>query len=166
MADYGSATGVGALCPRFSGDDHDFAATTHPTAAEVGTFLDQMAGLINSVLAEEGFATPLSSPDTVKDALDGFANQEVAAIVNGLNGSGRFGPSSKSVQKTGLFGLVLEDVRSYITGSVAGFVNLGANRERDSAEQIGARLTDEAGDDVHPIFQRKAFGNRFTDWDS
>ena len=166
MSDYGTLGGVGALVPTVSGTAYDFAATTNPTSTTVTRLLEQISGVVNSVLAEHGFTTPITTPADVNAALDGFVDQEVAAIVAGLRGSGRFGPSSKSMVKMGYMGLISKDVADFIELSKTGFEQLGAARSRDSAEGIGARTTDASGDDVAPIFQREAFGNVTTDWDS
>lgn len=166
MADYGSLAGVGALVPVHSGNEHNFDTTTTPTSTEVTTFLDQISGMINSILAEFGFATPITTPSDVKNTLDGFVNQEVAAIIMGIKGSGRFGPSSKSLQSRGFVGMLHDDVREFIEGNKTGFELLGASRSRATAEAIGYRSTDEGGDETFPITQRKGFGNRFTNWDS
>lgn len=165
MADYGTLGGVGALVPTISGDAHDFATTTNPAAATVTRLLEQISGVIDSVLSEYGFATPISTPAKVNAALDGFVDQEVAAIVAGLRGSGRFGPSSKSLAKQGYMGMISKDVADFIELSKTGFELLGAARLVDDAEGIGARTSDASGDETHPIFQREAFGNVFENWD-
>ena len=166
MSDYGTLAGVGALVPNVSGAAYDFATTTSPTSTTVTRLLDQISGIVNSVLAEHGFTTPISSPATVNAALDGFVDQEVGAIVLGIRGSGRFGPSSKSMVKMGYIGMIAKDVSEFIELSKTGFEELGAARSRDSAEGFGARTRDASGDEVAPIFQREGFGNEFPDWDS
>ena len=165
MADYGTLGGVGSLVPTISGDAHDFASTTNPAAATVTRLLEQISGIIDSVLAQHGFATPITTPAKVNAALDGFVEQEVAAIVAGLRGSGRFGPSSKSLQKQGYMGMISKDVSDFIELSKTGFELLGATRLVDDAEGIGARTTDVSGDEIVPLFQRGAHGNTVTDWD-
>lgn len=165
MSDYGTLAGVGALVPRHSADTHDFATTTVPTAAEVTLLLEQISGTVNSILSEYGFDTPITTPADVNAALDGFVNQEVASIVLGIVGSGRFGPSSKALQTRGYAGMIHDDIREFIESNKTGFELLGASRSRQTAEAIGARETDVGGDEVHPIFQRKGFGNRFENWD-
>lgn len=166
MSDYGTLGGVGALVPLWSGNDQAFNATTNPTAATVSRLLDQLSGMINSVLAEFGFSTPIATPTDVNAALDGFTDQEVAAMVAGLRGSGRFGPTSKALTKMGYMGMILDDITKFVEGNKTGFEELGAARTSESAEGIGARTTNESGDEIFPIFQREAFGNEFTDWDN
>jgi len=166
MSDYGTLAGVGSLVPLWSGDDHDFAATTNPAAATVTRLLEQISGVVNSVLAEHGFTTPIATPADVNAALDGFVDQEVAAIVAGLRGSGRFGASSKSLAKQGYMGMISKDVADFVELSKTGFEQLGSARSRDSAEGIGALTSDASGDEVVPLFQREAYGNVVQDWDS
>lgn len=165
-ADYGSAGGVGALVPLFSGDAQDFADTSRPTAAQVDSLLNQISGMVNAVLAQAGFSTPITTPTDVNQALDNFVNQEVADIVAGINGSGRFGPGSKAIEKRGRISMIVEDVRDFIMGQAVGFERLGATRDQQQADSIGYRDQDEGGDDIAPIFQRDAFGNVFQDWDT
>ena len=166
MADYGTLGGVGSLVPTISGAAYDFETTTNPTAATVTRLLEQISGVIDSVLAEHGFSTPITTPAKVNVALDGFVEQEVAAIVAGIRGSGRFGPSSKSLAKQGYMGMISKDAADFVELSKTGFELLGAARLVDSAEAIGARTTDVSGDDIVPLFQREAFGDVTTDWDS
>jgi len=104
--------------------------------------------------------------DDVKDALDFFVNQEVASICEGVNGSGRFGPTSKAVGKQGRFSLMLEDVKAFVEGNKAGFERLGAERSYDVTSSIAYRDTDESGEVITPLFERKAFGNLDREWDS
>lgn len=164
-SDYGTVDGVGALVPMFSGTDQDFADTTRPTDTQLTAILVQMSGMVNSVLAQYGFSTPIASPSDIKEALDSFVEQEGADIVAGINGAGRFGPSSKAMGKKGRLAMLVEDVESFVSGNAVGWERLGATRTYQQAESIGYRGQDEGGDDVAPIFQRDAFGNVFTDWD-
>jgi hypothetical protein len=161
---YGSVTGVGALVPRWSGAATDFAATTRPTLAQVEGWIDQISAILNSILAQVGFTIPVSQA-TVKSALGFFVNEEVAAIVEGVNGSGRFGPTAKAMGKQGRFALILGDVEAFLEMNTVGFERLGAARNYSVAAGIGYRETNNAGDETTPIFSREGFGNRFTDWD-
>lgn len=162
---YGSVAGVGVLCPRWSGNVGDFSTTIRPKKASVESWIDSLSGMVNSFLAEAGFTIPVTDDD-VTDALDMFVNEEVAAICEGINGSGRFGPTSKAVGKKGRYSLLLDDVKAFVEGNKAGFERLGAARSQDLTSGIGYRDTDEGGDETFPIFQRDAFSVAFTDWDS
>ncbi len=162
---YGSLAGVGVLVPKWSGTAGDFADTTRPSDASVINWIDQISGLVNSILSQVGFEVPVDQNDVVLQ-LRFFVEQEVAAIVEGINGFGRFGPQAKSGGKKGRFALLVEDVESFIMANATGFERLGASREYDEAESIGYRGTDASGDETFPIFQREAFGNAFDNWDA
>lgn len=160
---YGSVAGVAVLCPKWSGTN--FAATTRPVLATVESWIDSVSSMLNSFLAEAGFTIPVAEGDVTR-ALDMFVNEEVTALVLGVNGSGRFGPTSKAVGKKGRYSLMLDDVKAFVEGNKAGFQRLGAARSQDLTSGVGFRDTDEGGDATSPIFQRGAFGNVFTDWDN
>ena len=161
---YGSATGVVAFVPNY-GSGGAFTTGTRPTLAQVEGWIDSVSGILNSILAEAGFTIPVTNDD-VKDALDFFINQEVASICEGVNGSGRFGPTSKAVGKQGRFSLMLEDVKTFVEGNKAGFERLGAERAYDVTSSIAYRDTDESGEAVTPLFERKAFGDTTREWDN
>src|SRR3972149_2434748 len=157
---YGSIAGVQALVPNYN-----LTSGTRPTIAQAESWIDSISGILNSILAEAGFTVPVTDDD-VKDALDFFINQEVASICEGVNGSGRFGPTSKAVGKQGRFSLMLEDVKAFVEGNKAGFERLGAERSYDVTSSIAYRDTDESGEAVVPLFERKAFRNLDREWDS
>ena len=161
---YGSTQDVAALVPRYAGTAGDFTPSTRPTIAQVERLVDQVSGLLNATLAEAGFAIPVTQSDA-KDALDFFVNEEVASICEGINGSGRFGPTSKVVGKQGRFSLMLDDVQAFIQSHKAGFERLGAARSFSATSGLAFRDTNNAGDPTAPIFQRTGFGNTFDDWD-
>lgn len=165
MADYGTTTGVGALVPMFSGASQDFTDTTRPTEAQVTLLLTQISGMVNSILAQAGFSTPIATPTDVNAALDAFVESMVADVVLGINGSGRFGPKSKQLEKSSRWDLILQDVTAFVEGNSVGWERLGATRTQQQADSIGYRGSDESGDEIHPIFQRKGFANTFENWD-
>jgi hypothetical protein len=162
---YGSAAGVGALVPRYAGSTGGFDTTTRPTLAQVEALIDQVSSLINMILSKEGFAIPVVQADA-KLALTIFSQEEVAAICEGINGSGRFGPTTKSPGKS-RFSLITDDIQDFIESNSIGFEALGASRPVSTAGSIGFRDTDESGHPTFPIFQRDAFGKDsfFKDWD-
>jgi hypothetical protein len=163
---YGSAAGVGALVPRYAGTTGAFDGTTRPTATQVEALIDQISSLINMILSKEGFTIPISQADT-KLALTIFSQEEVAAICEGINGSGRFGPTTKSPGRS-RFSLITDDIQDFIETNSIGFEALGAARPVSTAGSIGFRDTDEGGHPTFPIFQRDAFGRDsfFKDWDT
>lgn len=120
---YGSTSGVAVLVPRYANGSFVFDGTTRPTITTVESQIDQISGLANSILANAGFITPVSQADA-KLALDIFVNEEVAAIVEGINGSGRFGPTTKEPGRS-RFVLIMDDLKTFIEANRQGFVNLG-----------------------------------------
>ena len=161
---YGTVAGIAALTPRYANTGATFDASTKPTITYVEAFIDQVSGIVNSYLAQNGFSIPVTQAD-VKLALTMFVQEEVAAIVEGINGSGRFGPTTKSPGKRGRFAVITEDVAAFIEGNAYGFELLGATRSKGIMSGAAYRDVDEGGNDVIPIFQRGAFENSFKDWD-
>ena len=120
---YGSTSDVAALTPRYANNSAVFDTTTRPTLLTVEAQINQVSALANSILAQAGFITPVSQTDA-KLALDIFVNEEVAAIVEGINGSGRFGPTTKEPGRS-RFTLIMDDLKSFVQGNKQGFINLG-----------------------------------------
>lgn len=148
---YGSTGGVAALTPRYANSSGVFDATTRPTLTTIEQQIDQVSGLANSILAQAGFKTPITQADC-KLALDIFVNEEVAAISEGINGSGRFGPTTKEPVKS-RFSLIMDDLKAFVEANAGGFENLGASRSVDTIN-IGYST-----EDVDPIFTRDQYGS-------
>lgn len=161
---YSSLASIGSLVPRYATRTGTFDDTTRPTVVAVVELMEQVSSIVDSMLAENGFDIPVTNT-TVKNSLDLFVAQEVAAIVEGINGSGRFGPTTKTGGKRGRFALLFEDVQNFIEANALGFERAGAARSYSIGSEIGYRATDEAGDDIFPIRQRKEFGTVWTNWD-
>jgi len=148
---YGTAAGVGALVPRYANSSVTFDGTTRPTLTTVTALLASINSRLDIMLSSAGFTVPITDADIVP-TLDFFVNEEVAAIAEGINGSGRFGPTAK---KPG--------------GSRFAIITMGAARSGQSVTAgMAYRDTDEAGDTIYPLFERKAFGDApfCKDWDS
>lgn len=120
---YGSTSGVAELTPRYANASFVFDATTRPTITTVEAQINQVSALANSILASALFVTPITQVDA-KLALDIFVNEEVAAIVEGINGSGRFGPTTKEPGRS-RFALIMDDLKAFVQSNKQGFVNLG-----------------------------------------
>lgn len=133
---YGSASDVAALVPRYVNASAAFDTTTRPTLATVESQINQISGLANSILATAGFVVPVSQADA-KLALDVFINEEVATIVEGINGSGRFGPTSKEPGRS-RFVLIMDDLKTFIEANRQGFVNLGVPLNPTENQSISA----------------------------
>ena len=159
---YGSAAGVASYVPRYANNSATFDTNTRPKLADVEAFINQISSLVNALLASNGFKIPITQSD-VKSAITVFIEQEVAAIAEGINGSGRFGPTTKTPNQS-RFKIIMDDIEAFITQHADGFENLGAVRDKPSGIEILTRGFDAAGKETFPIFQRNAFGNRFENW--
>ena len=131
---YGSTSGVAVLVPRYANASFVFDANTRPTISTVESLIDQVSALANSILASALFQTPVTQAD-VKLALDIFVNEEVAAIVEGINGSGRFGPTAKEPGQS-RFGIIMDDLKSFIQANKQGWVNIGATVNTIETESL------------------------------
>jgi hypothetical protein len=160
---YGSAAGVASYVPRYANASLTFDNTvTRPRLSQVEAFLDQISSLVNAVLASNGFKIPITQADA-RLAITVFVEQEVAAIAEGINGSGRFGPTTKTPGKS-RFQIIMEDISAFVLEHADGFENLGAERTQPTGMEILTRGADAAGKESFPIFQREAFGNVFENW--
>ena len=158
---YGDTTSVAHLTPMHTDNTTKlFTTTTRPTLARVESLIDQVSGMVNMFLAENGFTIPVAQADALQ-ALALFVNEEVAGLVEGLSGSGRFGPTSKT--PGGRLGILYSDVQTCSEAVSNGFVALGAPRPRNITAGLGYRATDEAGNDTFPLFTRTDYGFDFTD---
>jgi len=156
---YGTSAGVAALVPRYANGSGDFNTTDRPTKAQVEGFLTQVSNILDSILAEVGFTTPVTDTEVVS-ILTFFAQDEVAAIAEGINGSGRFGPTTKGPQKS-RYQHIFEDVVAFVYQQAEGFERLGAARTGQIS--ILYRNTDESGLTPTPIFGRTDFGESYKD---
>lgn len=171
---YGAIEEIAGLVPKWASAQGTFTVTTRPTLAMVEMSINQISALLNAMLAEAGFAIPVEQADA-KTALDFFVDQEVAAIAEGINGSGRFGPTNKSATAKGRFALLVADAQEFIKSNMAGFERLGATRNYSATAGLAFRDADNQGNDAHPLFSREQFthqggmgggpSNDFIDWD-
>lgn len=120
---YGSTSGVAELTPRYANASFVFDATTRPTISTIEAQINQVSALANSIIADALFMTPIVQADA-KLALDIFVNEEVAAIVEGINGSGRFGPTTKEPGRS-RFTIIIDDLKTFIQSVRQGWVNMG-----------------------------------------
>lgn len=161
---YGTPDGVAALTPRYANGGGTFCATDRPTLQQVVDFLDQVSSLVNGILAQNGFVVPVTQPDVLL-SLKMFVQEEVAAIAEGINGSGRFGPTTKAPNRS-RFNVIMTDVEDFVLSHADGWEQLGAARSGSAFGEIGFRGTDQSGDRIVPLFERKAHGNIVQEWDN
>lgn len=162
---YGDVDEIAALVPRYGNSGGFFDSTTRPTLAQVESLTDQVSATLNSILATAGFSIPVTQADAVL-LLDLWVNQEVAAIAEGINGSGRFGPMAGATQDSrGRWALIREDAEDFVNANAVGLERLGAAREHDMLSGAAFREEDNSGREIFPLFQREAFGGHHTNWD-
>ena len=159
---YGSVAEVEALVKRYT-TAGSFDDDSHPTVTQVEGFIDKVSGLVNVLLAELGFSIPISQADA-KLALDLFVIEEAAALCEAANSSGRF--FSERGREAGAFKAIQEDIEVFIEAHAGGFERLGATRGRSVTYGLDYWDTDDAGDDIEPIFSRKMLGREIIDWDT
>lgn len=168
---YGTAAGVGAIVPRYAGNTGDFTGTFSPTDVQVCSFIDKTSALLNVILSDHGFAIPITEPNSIL-ACEAFIEEEVASIIEGINGSGRFGPvgaqvgSQNRIPSSGRFGLVTSDIQNFVQLNALGFERMGCIRTQAPTEQISYIEMDQSGQLVPPLFERKAFRNIAQEWDN
>ena len=104
---YGSVAGVASFTPRYSNGAGTFDEGTTPTISEVEGWIDQVSGIVNVLLTNEGQTVPQTNAAIV-EMIDFFINQEVAALVEGSHNAGRFGPTAKN-PRAGRYDLIFED---------------------------------------------------------
>lgn len=129
---YGSVAGVAAIVPRFAGKDGKFDSNTRPSLDYLETLINQVSSILNVIFSEEGFSIPITQSDAVL-MCDFFVIQEAASIVEGINGSGRFGPQAKG-KGASRFGLIHEDAKDFVMGNANGFINLGVEKANEEVE--------------------------------
>jgi len=143
---YGSVAEVAALCTMYTSSG-TFSASTRPTLTQVETFVDRVSGILNVILAREGFATPVSQADA-KLVMDDFAVEHAAYLCHAANRAGPYVPGNEQLR-----------------GRTAGLEALGATRTRVGTYGLGCRTEDEGGDELTPFFQREMMGNEVVDWE-
>jgi hypothetical protein len=165
---YGDTGEIASMVPKYVNEDSPgvFDTTTRPTLLQIESFTDQVSGIVNGMLAKYGFTIPVSDTDS-KLALDLFVNMEVASLSEGVNGLGKFGPSTKKGGGKGRWAVLYEDVAEYIRVFASGFEAMGATRSgATTLTGLGYMETDNEGDAVFPIRTRQEFDNTFKEWDA
>lgn len=126
---YGNADEIAALTPVHANEYGVFDSGTRPTLATVTTLIAQISAILDAALAAEHLTTPVTGD--IATALRFFVNQEVAAIVEGVNGAGRFGPTADDKQPSrSRFQIIMSDVREFIATYARGVSS--TNRPEDA----------------------------------
>lgn len=160
---YASVADIEARVPQYTSSG-SFGSGTKPTLTQVESFIDDVSSLVNALLAEAGFAIPVSQADA-KRVLDLFVADEVAAMVEGVHRAGRFAPGSEELRGQSRFQVVMQDAAGFIEKHSEGLELLGATRSRSLTYGLDFRSEDASGDTILPFFGRKQFGNEMIDFD-
>lgn len=160
---YGTAAGVAGYVGVYTASG-SFTTGTLPTLANVEAWIDQVSALLNTALAKRGFTVPLTQADAVL-AAKSLVEQLVSDLVQAANSSGRFFSERFLERGVSNWAVIRNDISNWVEEYASGLEELGESRGAPSATDIGFRSSDNAGDETSPIFQRKAFGNSFQDWD-
>lgn len=160
---YGTLAGVASRTPAYANASLTFDGATIPTATQVERWIDQVSSLLNSLLAQNSFAVPVTATMVV-DSLAGFVEEEVAQMVLAASGVGRFAVSPMNPEsRRGL--LIRLDAEAFVQSQAYGFEKMGATRRNDTVTTIFFREADEAGNATFPIFQRRNPADTFRDYD-
>lgn len=155
---YSSIAEVAAIAPLFTDDTtRSFTADTQPTLTQVTKFLERISAMIDVLLAENGFSTPVTST-TAKLAIDQLVTEAVAELVRYSNGTGRF--FSERIIDNGLspMRIMNNEFASWIEQHADGLANAGANRTTPALGRIITLDTNDDGTASEPLFQRDDFG--------
>lgn len=126
---YGSALGIASRVPRWIDKTTlTFDTSTNPTLSQVEAFIDEVSALMNVYLSELNVDIPITQAD-VKKVMNMFVNDEVASIVLGIHGSGRFAPKAGKSAGTGQsrFVRILKDFQEFIKTNQYGLEKLGVH---------------------------------------
>lgn len=161
---YGTVAEVAALTKRYTVNG-SYTTASNPTLAEVETMVDRVSGLINVLLAKEGFAIPVTQADC-KLALADFVVGQTAQLVHGSQGHGIYAPGSERLRSTTLTRAIFKEAQDFIEANASGFEALGATRTSHMTDGLACWDTDDAGNEIQPVFQRGMIGNEIVDWDA
>lgn len=158
---YGTVEQVAALVPMYS-ISGDFTVATNPTEAQVEAWIDQISDVMNTYLSEAGFTIPLTVA-TNTAAL--FVTGAAADMCHYVNNAGRFYTERALEIGFNPIQVISKEIARWVEQHAEGLENRGEARTKGGLSDIGYRGTDESGDEITPIFQRKGFGNRFDNFD-
>lgn len=161
---YGTAAGVAAYVGVFT-IAGSFTTATQPTLAQVEAWINQVSALLNTALAKRGFTVPLTQADAILGAVS-LVEQLVSDLVQAANSSGRFFSEKNLERGVSNWNIIRNDIANWVEEYASGLEELGQSRGASESTTIGFRSTDAGGHATHPIFQRKQFGNDFTNWDT
>lgn len=159
---YASLTDVAALVQIYAPGGL-FTSQTLPTLTAVESFIDDISEMLNTVLEQFGFTTPVSNA-RAKKVLDRFVAHEAADTCSAANQVGRL--ADRALEGRFRFTIQMQDAIDFLTMFATGLENLGATRDTGSLVQgLDFNSADAQGEAIVPVFDQKWMGNRVIDWD-
>jgi hypothetical protein len=146
---YGSVAEVAALTPRYT-NAGSYDATSQPTLTQVEKLIDRVSASVNVILAQMGFAVPVTQAD-VKLMLDDFVVEQVVQLCHSAHGAGPFAPSSEQLRVRSAFRVITDEARAFIEASATGIENLGATRTYGGVYGLAATLVDDDDETLQPF---------------
>jgi hypothetical protein len=114
---YGTAAGVAALAPRYANAAGRFDENTTPKLAHVTDWLTQVSAMLDVALSGYGVETPVTVA-AILPMLSGYANAQVAAMVRGVNGQGRFAEKPTTADEMLL--IIGDATAAWVTKNIGG----------------------------------------------
>jgi hypothetical protein len=114
---YGTAAGVAALAPRYANAAGRFDENTTPKLAHVTDWLTQVSAMLDVSLSGYGVETPVTVA-AILPMLSGYANAQVAAMVRGVNGQGRFAEKPTTADEMLL--IIGDATAAWVTKNIGG----------------------------------------------
>lgn len=161
---YGSVAEVLALTRHLMDGAATFDATTRPTLTEVEKFIDRVSAILNTYLAAEGFAIPVTQSDAALALADWTVARAVMWVELTQRGAGY---SDIEAGRTGGFMGIHKDARKFVMDNAAGWERLGATRTYAASTGLAftamkthAERTDpDVTTREQPVFRRHKWDN-------
>ena len=152
---YSSLAKVAGRVPRWA-NGGTFDATTNPTATVAESWIDEVSAMLNVALSENGFTIPIVQADALS-MMNMFVSEEVASMVLGVHGSGRFADrGNKNRAAPARFNMMQNDIEKFLKRNEYGLRKLGVAGESSLAF---IKMTEDA-DTTEPLIDRESM-----DWD-
>ena len=125
---YGTADGVAVRCGQYVDCTTGlFTTGTHPTKAQVETFINQMSGIMNTSLSRAGFTIPIAQADAAQ-AVTGIVEEYSADLVLATGFQGRFYSALFQASGMNRMAFIAKEIDEWVTSAAIGLENMGAAR--------------------------------------
>lgn len=135
---YGTPEGVAALSAQWTDQGEWFDAdvyvtATSPTLTQIETWLTQVSHAVDNRLADEGFQTPITDPESVLSDIALLVEGIVKDLADFSHGSGRF--FTKQSLESGLspYLLIDKELSDWVSRRSIGFQMLGLTKRENPA---------------------------------